>query len=201
LIRARIFVDFWNFQLGWNDAHGRNMCDWTKLPAALIAATAATLSGVGLSDTLSLEETIVHASVEVGDGKQRGWFTNFLDRQPSYDVKLRERRVRPRKLRCRSCGTETTHCPSCAEQFRSAGEKGVDTALVTDLLSLAWQGAYDLAILVTSDADFIPAVEHVQEKGLKVINAAWPGIGHELRTACWAGFEITSFSPSLFRPV
>lgn len=114
------------------------------------------------------------------------WYsiTNFLDRQPSYDVKLRARRARQRKIRCRSCGTETSACPSCGEAFRGAGEKGVDTALVTDLLSLAWQGAYDVAILVTSDADFIPAVEHVQAKGLKVVNAGWPGVGFELRAAC-----------------
>ncbi len=79
-------------------------------------------------------------------------------------------------------------------------QKGVDTALLTDLLSLAWQGAYDVAILVTSDADFIPAVEHVQAKGLKVVNAGWPNIGYELKAACWANFDISRVSGSLCRP-
>ena len=36
-------------------------------------------------------------------------------------------------------------------------EKGVDTAIITDLLTLAWEGAYDVAILVSSDADLVPA--------------------------------------------
>lgn len=111
----------------------------------------------------------------------------------------RERRPRQRKIRCRTCGSETSECPACGEAFRGAVEKGVDTALVTDLLSLAWQGAYDVAILVTSDADFIPAVEHVQAKGLKVVNAGWPGIGYELKAACWANFDIARVSGSLCR--
>jgi uncharacterized LabA/DUF88 family protein len=198
--RARVFIDYWNFQLAWNaNVSGRQMCDWRLLPSVLIRECEATLRVAGLAEPLTLEETIVHASVEAGDGKQRNWFNNFLDRQPSYDVKLRERRPRQRKIRCRSCGSETSECPACGEAFRGAVEKGVDTALVTDLLSLAWQGAYDVAILVTSDADFIPAVEHVQAKGLKVVNAGWPGIGYELKAACWANFDLARVSGSLCR--
>ena len=43
-MRARVFVDFWNFQLGWNEAAGRDafgkpvQCDWTKLPKTLVTA-------------------------------------------------------------------------------------------------------------------------------------------------------------------
>ena len=47
-------------------------------------------------------------------------------------------------------------------------EKGADVALVTDLLSLAWEDAYDLAILVSGDADFIKAVDKVKSKGKRV---------------------------------
>jgi uncharacterized LabA/DUF88 family protein len=199
MARARVFIDYWNFQLSWNQSTNRAACDWRALPAALVNACHATLKTVGFDESLSLEETIVHASVEVGDGKQRAWFTNFLDRQPSYDVKIRDRRPRPRKMYCKKCSTETSACPACGEPFRGAAEKGVDTALVTDLLSLAWQAAYDVAILVTSDADFIPAVEHVQAKGLKVVNAAWPGLGFELKAACWANFDMRTIASSLYR--
>jgi len=65
-------------------------------------------------------------------------------------------------------------------------EKVVDAALVTDLLSLAWQRAYDVTFLASGDADYIPAVEYFHAQGLRVINAAWRSKGHELRTACWA---------------
>jgi uncharacterized LabA/DUF88 family protein len=68
------------------------------------------------------------------------------------------------------------------------------------MLSLAWQGAYDVALLVTSDADFVPAVTHVQARGLKVINAGWRVKGHELKKACWAAFDIDDIAATISRP-
>jgi uncharacterized LabA/DUF88 family protein len=66
-------------------------------------------------------------------------------------------------------------------------------------LSLAWQNAYDIAVLVTSDADFVPAVEKVQERGLKVVNAGWANKGHELKAACWGSFDLDSITASICR--
>ena len=91
-------------------------------------------------------------------------------------------------MHCRSCGAETSACANCGAALAIAAEKGVDAALVTDLLSLAWQRAYDVAVLVSGDSDYIPAVEYVQSQGLKVINAAWTAHGHQLQGACWGQF-------------
>lgn len=86
-MRARVFVDFWNFQLAWNGATGRERCDWRKLPQVLVAEAGKLLSDVGVDGGLSLEETIVHASVEPTDDRALSkWLTDFLDRQPSFDV-------------------------------------------------------------------------------------------------------------------
>jgi len=70
---------------------------------------------------------------------------------------------------------------------------------VTDLLGLAWEDAYDAAILVSADKDFIPAVEYLQAKNFKIINAAWRGIGNELAAICWASFEIDTLISKLAR--
>jgi len=32
----RIFIDFWNFQLTWNERTGSKLIDWPKLPQILI---------------------------------------------------------------------------------------------------------------------------------------------------------------------
>jgi hypothetical protein len=58
---------------------------------------------------------------------------------------------------------------------------------------------YDAAILLTADKDFVPAVEHVQGKNYKAINATWHGNGNELARICWASFEIDPLVPSLTR--
>ena len=79
-----------------------------------------------------------------------------------------------------------------------ATEKGVDAAIVTDLLTLA--STYDWAILVSGDADFIPVVEHLHWSGsVRVINAAWPGGGDDLRKKCWGSFEIQDIAPNIMR--
>jgi hypothetical protein len=36
--RVRLFVDFWNFQLQWNDHLApTKQCDWPQLPARFVA--------------------------------------------------------------------------------------------------------------------------------------------------------------------
>jgi uncharacterized LabA/DUF88 family protein len=47
-------------------------------------------------------------------------------------------------------------------------EKGVDVALVTDLLSMAYKNAYDVAIVVSGDKDVQGAIEEVKRLGKRV---------------------------------
>jgi uncharacterized LabA/DUF88 family protein len=83
--------------------------------------------------------------------------------------------------------------------LRRSAEKGVDAAIVTDMLSLAWENSMAVSLLVSSDADYIPAVELLQNKGFKVINATWKRQGHDLARACWGSIELDRLIPSLQR--
>lgn len=47
-------------------------------------------------------------------------------------------------------------------------EKGVDVALVTDLLGMAWEGVYDVGVLVSGDADYASAVARLMQKGRNI---------------------------------
>ena len=47
-------------------------------------------------------------------------------------------------------------------------EKGIDIALATDLVSLAWENAFDTAVIVSGDSDFLEAIRRVKQKGRKV---------------------------------
>lgn len=197
---TRIFIDFWNFALNWNDrAKGR--CDWQKLPGVLLDQARDLLSQVGVPAELDLEETLVHASVKTGpsEAKLRAWLQSFLDKQPSYRVKIRERRTVYKGIWCNACKRDVDVCPHCNTRFQRAPEKGVDAALVTDLLTLAWERAFEVAVVLSSDADLIPAVERVQEKGLKVINATWAGHGFDLAHSCWGSFHLDDVTGLLIR--
>jgi uncharacterized LabA/DUF88 family protein len=64
-------------------------------------------------------------------------------------------------------------------------EKGTDVKLATDLLSLAFHGAFDIAVLVSGDSDFVEVVEEVQRLGRIVENAVFRANSSEsLRESC-----------------
>ena len=74
--------------------------------------------------------------------------------------------------------------------MRGTEEKGIDTRIATDLVSLAWEQAYDIAVLVSSDQDFVPAAEYLQNKGVKVIHAGIANKGMLLKQKCWGTFDL-----------
>ena len=45
-----------------------------------------------------------------------------------------------------------------------------DIHIAVDMVKLAYNDAYDTAILVSTDGDFVPAIQAVKEKGKKVEN-------------------------------
>lgn len=105
----------------------------------------------------------------------------FLNRLGYVDyLQLRLGRIVPRlvKLRCQSCGKDieyTTHI-----------QKGVDTRIAIDMVGLALLDAYDIAILVSGDADLAEAVNFIKEHTRKYVENAcimWQGWAKNLREA------------------
>ncbi|MCE2511502.1 MAG: NYN domain-containing protein [Acidimicrobiia bacterium] len=200
-LRTRIFVDFWNYQLNWNERTNRAPCDWKALPNVLMVESKRLLAtAAGTTRLFSTRPSSTPASSPATLTRNlKTWLTTFIDRQPSFRVKIRDRRVRSGGVWCNSCRTQIAECPHCRAAFERSPEKGIDAAIATDLLSLAWEGVLDMAVLVSGDSDFVPAVERIQEKGLKVMNATWRNHGHELDHVCWASFDLDSVVGSLLR--
>lgn len=66
-----------------------------------------------------------------------------------------------------------------------APEKMLDTHIATDLIGDATFDVYDIALLVSEDSDFIPAVEFVQEMRNKhVVHVGFGSHLNDLRTKC-----------------
>ena len=63
--------------------------------------------------------------------------------------------------------------------------KGDDVYLATDLIKGAFKDLYDVAIIVSGDEDFIPAIKVAQENKKKIINAFFPkSSSYLLRNCC-----------------
>ncbi len=188
MTKARIFIDFWNFQLSMIQRMGKQYrADWIKLSPWLIDQ-----AQILVGSDLVYAEMRVYLSFNprsVEDRRLKDWALNTLDRFPGVHVVATERKLKHAPY-CPTCHTQVQTCPNCGAAMSGTIEKGVDTAIVTDLLSLAWENAWELAILVTSDRDFIPAVELLNRKGLRVINAHFPPAGMDLARQCWGSIDL-----------
>jgi uncharacterized LabA/DUF88 family protein len=66
-----------------------------------------------------------------------------------------------------------------------APEKMLDTHIATDLIGDATFDVYDIALLVSEDSDFVPAVDFVQEMRNKVVvHVGFGGYPNDLRNKC-----------------
>ena len=83
--------------------------------------------------------------------------------------------------------------------MRGTEEKGVDARIATDMIRLAWIGNYDVAVLASSDRDFIPVVEFLETRNIKVIHCTFPEQGMELARTCWGSIDIPSLREQLRR--
>lgn len=191
--RIRLFVDQWNLELTMRDVARRrgfewNRFDWRRLPDWIVEEAA----NVCRISQPRYEGTTVYASFDPNDPEheqRRKWLEEWLDQQPGVRVKLSH--LRPRQgPTCQNCHRRVDRCQHCGEMLRLRQEKGVDTAIVTDMVALAWQGAYDIAVLVSSDSDFIPVVQMLDARGVKVVQAGFPPVGNQLRRACWAQINV-----------
>jgi uncharacterized LabA/DUF88 family protein len=92
---------------------------------------------------------------------------------------------------CHACDVAgTPRCTRCRGNVGRAPRRGLDSPLAADLLALARVGAYDGAILVSSDLGLTPVVEFLQAKGLRIIHAGFPPVAADLARACWASIDL-----------
>ena len=108
-------------------------------------------------------QTFFFASVTDPPRYQQTNFYRFIKNEMRYEVVLFE------------LGRRTVRCRKCKSVWTVPAEKGVDVALATRLLTLANNRAFDTAVLVAADRDFLETVRAVKNNGLRVEIIAWRG--------------------------
>lgn len=82
-----------------------------------------------------------------------------------------------------SLGKKTICCDNCQQCVVLPAEKGVDVGLATRMLMLGMNQAYETAILVAGDRDYLETVKYLKGMGLRVEVVAWKGnLSEELAT-------------------
>lgn len=70
-------------------------------------------------------------------------------------------------------GMHTVTCNNCDHQHTTHVEKGVDVGLATRMLTLGINQAYETAILVAGDRDYLETVKFIKGLGLRVEVVSW----------------------------
>lgn len=132
-------------------------------------------------------ETLREQGVRVSLGRMQ---RNPMSRRASEDRSRlaracagREHEIPPDLMR-----TIDAFCHSRPSEYR---EKQVDTRIAVDLVDLAHRDRYDVAYLLSADADFIPAVEAVRCLGKEVFAVA-TFRGHELKESVTGFVKVSA---------
>jgi uncharacterized LabA/DUF88 family protein len=186
--RIKFFFDFWNFQLDWNKAT-KNSSTGTifKIPwEDLLPKTIITQINLKRTETLTYAGTHVYGSVHPAGDTDLRRFLHAMESFPGYTVLVKERKSKRGGVRCTSCQNQITHCPTCNAVLKRTIEKGIDAAIITDMIQMAYDRVYDVGVLGSTDADLCPAVAFIfQRIGIPIYNLWFHDGGHSLRNACY----------------
>lgn len=197
---AQVFIDYWNIVLAVRSAarerQGPENLDWARFPARLVKQATAELNIASLKYERTHIFTSYNPDRESGR-RGRDWTNNVLRRKPRTAVHQFQRVPEREAPKCPHCGAEVPVCPICNEDFRGYQEKGVDVALAITLAEAAWDGRFDVAVLVSSDRDLIPAIQSAKRHGRQVVYAAVPPGSYAVRKVCNAAIEIDASDPEI----
>ena len=180
-MKVAIFFDGKNFHAGWRSRGGGVRVDFDQLARWLVGQVG---SGEFWSATY-------YTGVETGeraddDGQRKlSAFLGILELVPGFFVKRFARR------------DVNSSCNECGAENHSSHEKGVDTSLVADIILTTARGLTDVVVLVSGDADLLPAVESARDLGAKVYVATWGGLGlsQRLRRAAFDHIDLLEGMP------
>ncbi|MEM2972341.1 MAG: NYN domain-containing protein [Candidatus Bathyarchaeia archaeon] len=172
-IRVMIFIDGSNLHWGikgYNKENKTNLkIDYAKLISLLLKNRA-------------LVRVIYYCSKPIPPGRTSQ--IKFIDYIRSLGIQVIEK---PLKTRCDPITKSTRYV-----------EKSVDVALATDLIGMAWENAYDVAVIVSGDADYVGAVSKVMSKGKNVeVASLRKCLSKELREAALIKIILDDYIPQI----
>lgn len=200
--RLSIFIDGSNFYHALKEVHGRTDVDFKAFAKSMGSSPHGTDRSL---NPVSYYNSVVDASRHPGTfaGQQR--LFDYLEKADDPPFTIYRGRIEHHgrlKYNCRNCEetltVSTQTCPMCGsvETLRDSSEKGVDVKLAVDMVTGAIEERYDVALLVSEDSDFVPALEAVRNhnKRIELAILASPKRKrgyHLIRTVDWTYYMDT----------
>ena len=200
-LRVLVFMDYSNFRPSMEGTEAGFQIDLRPLGQCLANAALATVDPTAGLDFQGMRMYGSYDPYSKAGRSQQDWYSNFASGVPGVYVTAVARRRKRSGPTCPDCYDEIRDCPACGNNMLGTEEKGVDTRIATDLLSMGWGDQYDVAVLVSPDRDFIPVVEFLETRSIKVVHGAFQSVAAELSQACWANIDVSSLREQFRRAV
>jgi uncharacterized LabA/DUF88 family protein len=169
LKRVMVFIDGSNFYYALKRSFSTTKIDFEKF-CNFLSLNEDLVKIKYYNSTLNMEDD------EVAYKKQQSFF-DYLFEVPLMDIYFGRLEKRPGGLKA---------------------EKGVDVKLAVDLVVNAYKDNYDVAILVSNDADFIPAIEEVKALNKEVYYVGFPNMkSYHLNKVCSKTIKVNDISEYL----
>jgi uncharacterized LabA/DUF88 family protein len=170
--KAIAYVDGLNLYYGLSKTHMRRFL-WLNIPAVARDV----LESLGMADILTNTKYFTAPMLNDPDrAKRQALYLDALSTDPT--VRIFPGNMTPYTLRCDHCG----------EPNLKYHEKKTDTGMTAEIVRDALRDEFDLAILVTRDTDFVPAIRMVKaecpEKTLILARPPGQGKWAELKDEC-----------------
>lgn len=174
-MRVVIFIDGKNFFAGWRDMTSSQEISFKKLADWVVRAVGGTRF-MGAYYYTGVDTALPASPAQVR-------LDNFLEHladQTGFFVQRFQQKMR------------TTTCAQCGAVNRFSQEKEVDTTITADMLRLAAVDAFDTAVLLSGDADLVPALDGVRALGKLAFVASWgqSGLATRLRQAAFDHIDL-----------
>lgn len=198
-LRVRLFIDLPNFEMNWKAFNrGRVRVDaisWQNLPQVLIDELPVLLgvkreqlcfAGAELYESyIPYQLLALHGEDHKADTayfyRRRRFLETDVALIPGYAVHISDRTLKFED------GTPTRN----ADGDLQSNEKGVDTSLISHLFLHASADTYDVALLLSEDSDYVPAVRALQTHfNKRVIHVGFKRRPHGISGSVWGDIVI-----------
>jgi len=185
MLRHALFVDLPNFYshlvrcgIGKTDMLRDYFLSWLDFDC---------LAGALTGDFCSV--WVFHSGRRLGPSEARvdgNYLTGYVDRINSlrgitaYDVDIEGKQTELASYECEKCGHKGV------AQWES--EKGIDASLTVHLFDTT--DTWDVAYLLSADADFVPAVRTLRRRGKTVLGAGFPSPSSALVRECYDYIDL-----------
>ena len=169
-MKAMVFIDFQNFDINMNEYYKKNT-QFTK-PKISYSKFSKELSNNVHLDNITLIKTYLFGYKPCQDLMKLAKYSNFynwlngMKNKPYMEVIEGSQVIRPIN--------KTTEINIYDQSTYITEEKGTDINIAVNMISKAYTNAYDVAILVSGDTDYVPVVKQLHNIGKTVVLATFP---------------------------